>query len=68
MSEPDLTTYEQAAAQAAVLCADDDGDALVVLEGDCPHVPGEQGDDGVRAVAAIQLLRHLVDTYEDDLR
>ena len=40
------------------------GDELVVLPLKCPPVPGEQDDDDVRAVAAIDILRHLVEVYE----
>ena len=55
-----------AAAAAAALTADGDGYHLVVLGAGCPAIPGEQGDDGVRAAAAIDVLRHLVDTHDAD--
>ena len=42
----------------------DDPDSLVVLADDVDDIPGEQNDDGVRAVALIDLARHIVDTYE----
>lgn len=53
------------ARQAASLVAAGAGDELLVPMLACPPIDGEQADDGVRAVAAIQVLRHLVDAHED---
>lgn len=43
------------------------GDDLLVLPLDCPTIPGEQDDDGVRAIAAIDGLRYLLELYEEQM-
>lgn len=53
------------AGEAAKLVARNDGDRLIVLPLSAPNVPGSQTDDEIRAVAAIDLLRHLVAEYEE---
>lgn len=56
-------TLEEAARQAAAEVALGGGDELVVLPFGT-EMPGAQHDDGVTAIAAIDLLRVLVDQYE----
>lgn len=73
MSNPDaqyeagqeaLEAFASAAATAAGHVVFGGGDDLVVLRNLCPVLPGEQNDDGVRAIAAIDVLRILVANYE----
>lgn len=59
-----LEAFAAAAATAAAHAVFGGGDDLVVLRTACPVLPGEQADDGVRAIAAIDLLRYLVEHYE----
>lgn len=59
-------TLALASQEAARMVVHGDADWLVVLGPDVPHIPGEQGDDDVRAVAAIDVLRYLVETYESE--
>ena len=42
-----------------------DPDYLVVLDPDADTVPGEYADDRVRAVALIDLARHVIDIHEN---
>jgi hypothetical protein len=64
----------RAAYQAAIdLTMFEDGDELIVLPKnwraqlpvDVTDIPGVQEDDGVAAVAAIDLVRHAAQIYED---
>lgn len=57
-------TLEWAAVDAVRLVEADMADWLVVLGSNIEHIPGEQGDDGVRAIAAIDVLRFLVERCE----
>jgi hypothetical protein len=52
------------AATAARLVAQGEGEVLVVLPLSTPTITGEQDDDGVRAVAAIDVLHWLTSEYE----
>ncbi len=61
-----LEAFSAAAAAAAAYTVYGGGDDLIVLRSKCPVLPGEQDDDGVRAIAAIDLLRHLVANYETE--
>lgn len=55
----------QAINVAGYECANGHPDNLLVLAIACPEIPGEQTDsDGTRAVPAIDVLRHVVNTYE----
>ena len=57
-----LTVVATAATEAV---AAGQGDDLIVMPLACPTIPGEQDQDGLRAIAAIDVLRHLVETYEE---
>lgn len=59
--------YLAVLARASELIATGNGDVLVVLSDDISEIPGEQGDDGVRAVAAIDVIRDLADRYEEGI-
>jgi hypothetical protein len=66
--KPALATVEdlgEQCARAARLVAEASGDELVVLPFGT-EVPGVQHDDGVTAIAAIDLVRYLVESYERD--
>lgn len=54
----------QAITVAGYECANGHPDNLLVLANACPEIPGEQTDDDVRTVAAIDVMRHVVNTYE----
>ena len=54
-----------AASAAAARTAFGGGDDLIVLRNACPIIPGEQDDDDLRAIAAIDLLRYLVENYDE---
>lgn len=51
---------------AASIVAYDNPDDLIVLPNACPPIPGEQDDDDLRAVAAIDVFRYVVNQYEDE--
>lgn len=51
------------ATSAAQQVAAGDPDELVIPMVNCPVLPGEQDDEGVRAIPAIDVLRHLVENY-----
>lgn len=54
------------ATTAAQQVAIGDPDELVLPMNNCPVLPGEQDDDDVRAIAAIDVLRYLVEHYEEN--
>lgn len=54
----------RAATAAVTNLVNGDEERLVALEDVCPHIPGEQDDDDVRAIAPIDVLRALVADYE----
>lgn len=60
-----LEALARVAATAAATCVYGGEDDLIVLPKLCPILPGEQNDDDVRAIAAIDVLRYLVENYED---
>lgn len=62
--DPDWGLLREAAAKAAALTADGGGDVLVVLPYGTDFGNATQHDDGVTAIAAIDLLRELVADYE----
>jgi hypothetical protein len=64
-AERSIEQFARAASTAASFVAFGDPDELVVLGDDCPDFPGTQDDDGVRAAAAIDILRFFVAEYED---
>jgi len=64
--EASLKAFSAVAMTAAAHAVYGNEDDLVVLPLACPTLPGEQDDDGVRAVAAIDVLRYLVTHYEDE--
>ena len=51
---------------AIALVIDGDGDELIVLPNGHEGIPGVETDDGVPAIAAIDLVRHAVDVYEEE--
>lgn len=57
-------TLKFVAVRAAERVAQGEGDDLVVLPLQCPPIPGEQTDDEIRAIAAIDVVRHLMNLYE----
>jgi hypothetical protein len=60
-----LKAFSLAATTAAAYVVYGDPDELIVLANACPTLPDEQHDDSVRAVAAIDVLRYLVEHYEE---
>lgn len=60
-----LEALARVAATAAATCVYGGEDDLIVLPKECPVFPSEQDDDGVRAIAAIDVLRYLVENYEE---
>ena len=66
--ETALEALARVAQVAAATCVYGGEDELIVLPKACPVFPGEQGDDGVRAIAAIDVLRHLVENYEEEIQ
>lgn len=41
-----------------------DSNELLIPMLSCPALPGERDEDGVRVIAAIDVLRHLVENHE----
>jgi hypothetical protein len=63
----DMSPWGAALYRAACLVDDSKGDWLVVLPvGYENAVPGTQHDDGISAVAAIDVIRMLVENYENE--
>lgn len=54
----------QAIQVAGYECAHGHPDSLMTLANACPEIPGEHTDDGARLIPAIDVLRHVVNTYE----
>lgn len=61
-----LESFARVAATAATYAVYGGEDDLIVPPKNCPVFPTEQNDDGVRAVAAIDVLRYLVANYDEN--
>lgn len=59
-----LDALETIAVSAMQKVAEGSSDDLIVPMNACPVIPGEQTEDGVRAIAAIDVVRYFVDNYE----